>query len=260
VREARHSLAVIMTGLVGTAWLSLYAWEQSPYGRYLDHGRWTDLGWTASICRVLPGGDWVVPAALYGGGWMLMTAAMMLPSITPLLRRFDRLTAGRGDRATLMGCLIAGYLLAWFGFGLAAHALDLAVQAAVRVSPWLQFNAWVVGAGVLAAAGLFQFSALKHHCVARCRTPVGFLVRHWTGRAPRRDALLLGLDHGVFCVGCCWALMLLMFVVGTGNFGWMLALGAVMAIEKNAVWGRWLSTPLGAALLVWAAVIVVANA
>lgn len=108
-------------------------------------------------------------------------------------------------------------------------------------------------------AGLFQFSRLKYHCLDKCRTPLGFIVQHWRGRAPRRDAFLLGAHHGVFCVGCCWAIMLLMFVVGTGNVGWMLVLGALMAIEKNTAWGRRLSLPLGFVLLAWAAVIAAVN-
>lgn len=258
VRE-RNWLVPIMGGLIGTAWIELLLWEQSPYGRYLDHGRWTDLGFAGAICRVLPGGDVLLPGLLYAGGWLLMSAAMMLPTVLPLLRRFDRLTAARNDRVELIALLIAGYLLVWLGFGVAAHLLDAALHVAVQRSVWLTFNAWVLGAGVLAIAGLFQFSRLKYHCLDRCRTPLSFIIQHWRGTAPRRNAFLLGMHHGVFCVGCCWAIMLLMFVVGTGNVGWMLALGAVMAIEKNAAWGRWLSQPLGLALLAGAAIIMVAN-
>src|SRR6516165_5135506 len=114
----------IMGGLLGTAWIALFLWDQSPYGRYLDHGRWTELGVAAAICRVLPGGDLLLPGLLYAGGWLLMLAAMMLPTTLPLLQRFDRLAAARGDRIELIALLIAGYLLVWLGFGLAAHLLD----------------------------------------------------------------------------------------------------------------------------------------
>jgi predicted metal-binding membrane protein len=112
---------------------------------------------------------------------------------------------------------------------------------------------------VLAGAGLFQFSRLKYHCLDRCRTPFGFVAQHWRGTAPLRRALRLGLDHGLYCVGCCWAIMLLMFIVGTGNVGWMLALGAVMAVEKNAPWGARLSRPLGAALIAGAGLLAGVN-
>jgi predicted metal-binding membrane protein len=159
----------------------------------------------------------------------------------------------------LLGLLTAGYLLAWAGFGLVAHLLDSALHAAARRSDWLIGNGWALGAAVLATAGLFQFSRLKYRCLDKCRAPYGFIAERWHGPHPRKSAWRLGLDHGLYCVGCCWALMLLMFVVGTGNVGWMLGLGAVMAVEKNLPWGRRLSRPLGAALLTTGALVAVAN-
>ena len=94
----------------------------------------------------------------------------------------------------------------------------------------------------------------------KCRAPLSFVVQHWRGGGEGGQALLLGAHHGAFCVGCCWALMLLMFAVGTGSLGWMLALGAVMAIEKNLPWGRHFSAPLGAVLLSWGTLIVLNHA
>ena len=249
----RSTFLPIMGGLVVLAWFTLWIWEQSPYGRYLDHGDWTQIGLAASICRALPAGEVLVPALLYVGGWMLMCAAMMLPTTFPLLEIFRRLTARRAERRRLMALLVAGYLGAWAAFGLAAHALDLALHAIAERSLWLTFNGWVLGGAVLAVAGLFQFSALKYRCLEKCRAPLGFALAHWRGGYAPSDALKLGLHHGIYCVGCCWALMLLMFVVGTGNVGWMLLLGAVMAVEKNLSWGRRLSPVLGVGLLAWAA-------
>jgi predicted metal-binding membrane protein len=104
-------------------------------------------------------------------------------------------------------------------------------------------------------AGGFQFSALKYHCLDKCRTALSFVIEHWRGHGTRRQALLLGMHHGPFCVGCCWAIMLLMFVVGPGNVGWMMMLGAAMALEKNAPWGRRLSAPLGLGLLLWSSML-----
>jgi predicted metal-binding membrane protein len=250
----------IMGGLIGMAWVALLLWEQTPYGRYLDHGRWTDIGFAAAICRVLPAGQVLLPTLLYAGGWLLMLAAMMLPTTLPLLQRFHLMVGARSDRAGLLGLLIGGYMLAWAGFGVAAHVLDLVLHMIVRqATTWALSHGWLIGAAVLLIAGGFQFTRLKYRCLDRCRTPLGFIIAHWRGLRPRREAFLLGVDHGVFCVGCCWAIMLLMFVVGTGNVGWMLGLGAVMALEKNAAWGRRLSQPLGAALIGWAGLIVVAN-
>jgi len=104
---------------------------------------------------------------------------------------------------------------------------------------------------VLLLAGAYQFTPLKYRCLEKCRSPLSFVIEHWQGRNHRQQAFRLGFDHGLFCVGCCWALMLLMFVVGTTNLGWMLILAAVMALEKNTRWGRMLSAPLGMALLSW---------
>ncbi|MDX1489490.1 MAG: DUF2182 domain-containing protein, partial [Acidiferrobacterales bacterium] len=242
----------VMLGLIGLSWATLFLWEASPYGRYLDHGNWTEIGIAATICTVLPQGEILLPLLLYSGGWLLMSTAMMLPTTLPLLAVFRRLVMGRSDASSLVALVITGYLLAWAGFGVAAHLLDSALNVLVRENLWLTFNGWLLGAAVLALAGAFQFSRLKHQCLTLCRTPFSFVVSHWHGVAPRRESLWLGLSHGAFCVGCCWALMLLMFVVGTGSVGWMLALGAVMALEKNLTSGwmaRHLGTMIGIALL-----------
>jgi predicted metal-binding membrane protein len=259
MRAARHRsvFGPLVGVLIAGAWVTLWIWAASPYGRYLDHGGWLQVGLGGSLCRALPAGETFLPAAIYIGGWLLMTTAMMLPTALPLLEIVERVTAARPDRAQLVGLVIAGYLAVWSGFGLLAHLADSALHALADQSAWLTFNGWLVAAGVLALAGLFQFSALKYRCLEQCRTPLSFVVRHWRGRAERRQALLLGAHHGLFCVGCCWALMLLMFVVGMGNVGWMLLLGAVMAAEKNLAWGRRLSAPLGLALLAcWAWLVV----
>ena len=257
--DRRAIFYALMAGLVASAWVTLWFWSNSPYGRYLDHGRWTDFGLAAAICRAVPAGDVVVPALLYAAGWLLMIAAMMLPTTLPVLEIFRRITAGRRDAGRLVGLVVTGYVLVWFGFGVAAHAVDWLLHAAAERIFWLVLNGWVVGVAVLATAGLFQFSTLKYRCLDKCRTPLGFVVERWRGRAPAREALRLGIGHGAFCVGCCWALMLLMFVVGTGSVGWMLALSAVMAAEKNLPGGQRLSTPLGAALIAEAGVVLLLN-
>jgi predicted metal-binding membrane protein len=255
--EPRRAFLPLIGGLIALAWLTLFVWELSPYGRYLDHGQWTNLGLAAYLCQVLPAGSVVLPALLYVGGWVLMTVAMMLPTMLPLLGIFSRLVKERPDRDQLLALVIVGYLSIWLAFGLAAHAIDFLLHALVVAVPWLTFNGWIIGAVVLAVAGIFQFSTLKYRCLDKCRAPFSFVNEHWRARAAHRQSFLLGLHHGLFCVGCCWAIMLLMFVVGTGSVGWMLVVGAVMAIEKNVSWGRRLSAPLGVALLGCASVIVV---
>jgi len=114
---------------------------------------------------------------------------------------------------------------------------------------------WLIGAATLLMVVAFQFSRLKYLCLDKCSAPLSFVPEYWRGRDERRNAFLLGIHHGLFCVGCCWALMLLMFAIGVGNVAWMLVLGAVMAAEKNLPWGRKLSAPLGVALIGWGGVI-----
>ncbi len=258
-RWRAHGFVFVALPLIALAWAALWLWAGSPYGRYLDHGRWTEIGFAAGICSALPAGDVLLPGLLYVGGWLLMTAAMMLPTTLPLLEIVARISARRHDGRLLLGLVVAGYLAVWSLFGLIAHLADLGLHALVPQSPWLTFNGWALGAAVLALAGLFQFSGLKRRCLDACRTPMTFVVQHWRGARQRRQALLLGAHHGLYCVGCCWALMLLMFVVGTGSVGWMLLLGAAMAAEKNLAWGRRLSAPLGIGLLAWSAAIVLAE-
>jgi predicted metal-binding membrane protein len=249
----RDVLVPLLGGMVALAWLALYAWSRTPYGRYLDH---SDL---ALVCSV-GGADGLARAALYIGGFLLMIAAMMLPTTLPLIAIFRRMTRERHDRATLVALLVAGYVGVWLAFGIVAHALDLGVHALAADRFWLQANAWVVGAALLAIAGAFQFTRAKYRCLDQCRQPLSFVLQHWRGGGARAQALALGAHHGAYCVGCCWALMLLMFGVGSGNVGWMLAIGAVMALEKNASWGRRLAAPLGFALLALGAFVVLQNA
>jgi predicted metal-binding membrane protein len=249
VAAHRSLFLPLMGSLVVFAWATLWIWEQSPYGRYLNHGQWSDLSTIASLCRAVPGGEVIVPLVLYVGGWTLMSAAMMLPTTFPLLEAFRRLTARRDDRRRLVALLIGGYLAAWGLFGLVAHVADWLLLELLQTSDWLTFNGWAIGASVFALAGLFQFSSLKYRCLDKCRSPLSFVLEHWRGHNHAYYAARLGLRHGAYCVGCCWALMLLMFALGTGSLGWMLLLGGIMAVEKNMPWGRHLSAPLGTALV-----------
>lgn len=228
----------LMLALVVVAWLSLEVWGRSPYHRYLHHQSIDSADTGQGVGLLL----------VFVVGWTLMTIAMMLPTSLPLMSLFQRMTASRPDGARLVALLLAGYLAVWAGFGLVAHGLDLALHQVANRLPLLERNAWAVAAGILLVAGVYQFTPLKYHCLEKCRSPRSFIAGRWRGRDERRQSFLLGVQHGVFCVGCCWSLMLLMFLVGMGSVFWMLLLGGVMAIEKNMPWGRRLSAPLGAGL------------
>jgi predicted metal-binding membrane protein len=232
--------------LVLAAWAALAVWDASPYAGLLDHRGAADSALAAPL-----------RAVLFVAGWTLMTVAMMLPSSLPLVNLFRAITQRRPDRGRLLLLLLLGYLGVWAYFGLFAYFGDGALHAAVDGQPLLRDQAGRIGAALLLLAGLYQFMPLKQVCLEKCRSPRLFLLQHWSGRRPAWDALRLGARHGLFCLGCCWTLMLLMFAVGGANLGWMLALGSLMAAERTTRWGRRLTHPLGAVLAGWAALYLV---
>ena len=224
--------------LVALAWASLWVWGKSPYGRFLDHESLTEVS-----------GDDVGQLIFFVAGWTLMVFAMMLPTSLPLISLFHRMTQDRLRQIRLIVLLITGYLAVWVWFGVLVHLADLGVHEASEQIGWLDSNNWVIGASTLVLAGVYQFTPLKYHCLDKCRSPFSFIAGRWSGGNEVVQSFRLGLDHGVFCLGCCWSLMLLMFGVGAGNLGWMFLLGGVMAAEKNVPWGRRLITPLGLILI-----------
>ena len=176
--DARRLGAALVAFLVLPAWALLALWSASPWRGYVDHGGWGDSAALAPLCSAVPGGGILVPALATAAACLLMIAAMMVPTVLPLVATFRRLVAGRPDAGRLVAAVLSGYVAAWLAFGLAAHAADAGIRAAAAASPWLVEHAWAVGAGVLALAGAFQFSALKYRCLDRCRTPFGFLNSH----------------------------------------------------------------------------------
>lgn len=239
--QSRVPFLAVMSGLVGLAWLSLWLWDRSPYGRYLDHDQLGSLS--------LADGPLVM--TLFVAGWTLMVVAMMLPTTLPLVTLFRGIVRRQPNAGRLVTLLLLGYLTVWALFGIAVHAGDWGLHQVVDRSSWLTANAWIIASGTLVFAGIYQFTSLKYRCLDQCRSPMSFIVGHWHGRSRYRESLRIGLHHGLYCLGCCWTLMLLMFAVGMGSLAWMLLLGVVMAIEKNLPWGRHLSHPLGIGLLGW---------
>ena len=241
--DNRRYFAPLLLALIAIAWLALIVWGQSPYARFLSHEELGDvsIGLNAEGLGI---------ALVFVAGWTVMTFAMMLPTSLPLIMMFEKVVRQRSERTTLVVLLLAGYVGIWTLFGAAAHTGDRAVHASVSEFHWLEDNSYGIGAATLILAGAYQFTPLKYMCLDKCRSPLSFITEHWHGGNERMQALRLGIHHGLFCVGCCWSLMLLMFAVGVGNVGVMLLLGAVMAVEKNMPWGRQLSAPLGVVLVV----------
>jgi predicted metal-binding membrane protein len=191
-------------------------------------------------------------AVLIFAMWWVMMVAMMLPSAAPMLLLFARVN--RKDRSAgaplVPTALFAGgYLLGWGGFCAVAAALQWGLESARLLSPMLvTTNRWL-GAGILIAAGLSQFTPLKAMCLRRCRTPLGFLLGNW--RSGRLGALRMGLEHGAFCLGCCWFLMALLFFGGVMNLYWIAGLAVFVLLEKTVPLGHWLGRLAGAVLVAW---------
>ena len=190
--------------------------------------------------------------------WAVMSVAMMLPTALPMVMLFSRFWEGRHPniesvKPTLL--LVLGYLMVWIGFGFIAALVQLWLEHLELVTPVMgKMNSPIVGGLVLIGAGLFQLTPLKTACLSKCRTPMMFLNTRW--REGRSGSFIMGLDHGTFCLGCCWALMLVMFVAGVMNLFWMAALAALMLAEKIVPKGDMLAKLTGWGLLAGGALMI----
>lgn len=194
------------------------------------HGRaGAEADWLAALGMAAPGHTGFATLAAM---WVLMGAAMMLPTAAPAIDIYVRLSRRiEARRAAHVSALASGYLAAWTGFSVVAAGGQVALAAAIGTgAPDLPRGA--LAGGLLLLAGLYQLTPLKQACLTKCRNPLAFFVSHW--RDGVAGAARMGLHHGAICVGCCWALMGLMFLFGAANLAWMAVLGLVMLLEKTA--------------------------
>ena len=184
--------------------------------------------------------------------WIIMMAAMMLPSAAPMILLHNTMTRRRreqgGDPAST-GVFAFGYLVTWAVFGLLATSLQWALAAKTLLSPEMATTNAAVAGSILIAAGIYQWTPLKQSCLRRCRSPLDFVLRYW--REGTWGSLSMGIRHGAFCVGCCWMLMLLLFVGGVMNLLWVAGLTLFVLIEKIAPGGHWIGRAAGIALVAW---------
>jgi predicted metal-binding membrane protein len=181
--------------------------------------------------------------------WVVMMVGMMTGSAAPVLLLFARGRAGReASGGTLpVLCFGSGYLAAWVGFSAAAALAQWALHHAALLSPMMAASSPRLGGAILAAAGIYQLTPLKSACLTHCRSPLGFLMGHW--RDGSAGAFRMGLRHGIYCVGCCWALMLLLFAGGVMNLWVIVALTIVVLVEKLAPFGAYTTRLTGVALI-----------
>ncbi len=249
----RRDRAIVLTGLgavIVISWLYLLSGagmqpgslEMTPGGSGAGMALMHTATWTADY------------AVLMFFMWWIMMVAMMLPSAAPTILLHALVYRKQAERLgphVPTGFFALGYLAAWAGFSLAAVALQWGLEKLDLLSPMMATTSAMLGGAVLAAAGLYQLTPLKHACLRHCRSPVHFLSQRW--RNGRAGALAMGLEHGAYCLGCCWMLMGLLFVGGVMNLYWIVGLAAYVLIEKLTPVGHWVGSAVGVGLVLWGA-------
>ena len=185
--------------------------------------------------------------------WAVMMVGMMAPSAAPMILMYARVgRQGRmvGKPLAATGWFASGYFLAWIGFSLAATLIQWLLERKALLDPRMASASNTLAAVVLIAAGVYQWTPLKNVCLTQCQTPLGFLMRHGGFRSDVPGCVGLGLRHGAYCVGCCWVLMALLFVVGVMNVLWIALLALLVLLEKLTPWGRWVARAAGGACVV----------
>ncbi len=236
---------IVLFALILSAWVIL--WLMSAPADLRDASRVFGADFWIALCTATPD--------MAGFGrmvfmWALMSAAMMAPTALPAFATYEEL-AETGAKAQLSH-LVTGYLVVWVGFSFVAAAMQMMFFQAELISQFGDSRSAALSVGLLAVAGIYQFTPLKEACLSKCRAPMMFFLQHFDEGGFRN-----GLRLGAVCLGCCWALMLLGFVGGLMNLGFMALAMVLMVLEKLPDIGRWLTRPLGGALLCGAAWIAV---
>ena len=184
--------------------------------------------------------------------WAIMMVAMMLPGAAPMLLLFSSVARARHSplrRMLLSGTFALGYVAVWSAFSVAAVVLQYTLERAALLSPMMQTTSTLMAGAVLVAAGVYQWTPLKQACLRHCRSPLEFVLMHW--REGLDGVFLMGLRHGAYCLGCCWMLMLLLFVGGVMSLAWIAGLALLVLAEKLLPAGTWVGRATGAVLVLW---------
>ena len=243
-RTGRFAPLAVVTALVALAtgcWILLVQ-SEAVMTTMQGEGLLMDLA--TAMMRPAATAPYVAASALM---WVVMMAAMMTPAVLPMVVMFSRLD--RGDGRVDATVFAGGYLLVWAGFALLATALQWTLHRAALLHGHVLAAGPALAGTLLIAAGLYQFTPLKTACLAHCQSPLGFLMSRW--RDGVAGALRMGARHGTYCLGCCWALMLLMFVYGVMSAAAMAALTLFILAERLVPAGPWSAKLPGAALVAW---------
>jgi len=197
------------------------------------------------------GGD----LALMWTMWAVMMAAMMIPSAVPMISTYSTTISSKNTNLNGSTPLfVVGYLAAWSSFAAIATTAQWLLHDAALVDAMGASMNGFLGGVILVGAGGYQFTSVKNACLNQCKTPIGFLLNEW--REGPRGAVVMGLRHGTFCIGCCWALMAMLFVLGVMNLWWIAAVAAIVLVEK-LIASSTLTRALGAVLAVWGTALII---
>lgn len=197
-------------------------------------------------------------APLFIGNWMAMMVAMMFPTAAPMILTFARIHAGRrqhGQSFVPTWIFVGGYMVVWTVFGVLAYAVAMGAEALAAHSMWLTEYAPRLGGGVLMVAGLYQLSPLKATCLSKCRTPLGFILNSW--HDGYTGAFRMGVEHGVYCLGCCWLLFVILFPLGVMNVAAMAVITLLIFAEKSLLISRHISRIAAAALIAYGVLVMI---
>ena len=184
--------------------------------------------------------------------WLVMMIAMMTPAVAPLILIFATVNRQRKQQNRPFvntAYLMTGYFLVWAAFSLAATSLQWLLQQISLLNPEMKTTSKILGSVILMATGIFQFTTLKHSCLQYCRTPIEFVHRHW--KEGKQGALRMGIQNGFYCLGCCWMLMVLLFVAGIMNLLWVAVIALFVLIEKISSRTKWISYVAGVVLILY---------
>jgi len=234
---------IVLGGLAG---ITALAWAYVGYLAW-DMGR-MDMSMDMAMPHMQTWG--VLDLGLLCVMWAVMMVAMMVPSAAPMLLMFTTINRRRRTQQPYVPTTIflAGYLLVWTGFSVLAMLAQWGLHSTALLSSMMVSTSPLLGGFVLLVAGSFQWTPLKYTCLTRCRSPLGFLMTDW--REGHRGALIMGLRHGMYCVGCCWFLMALLFVAGVMNLLWVAAIAAFVLVEKVVPRGDLVGRIAGGGLVV----------
>ncbi|MCL5962444.1 MAG: DUF2182 domain-containing protein [Chloroflexi bacterium] len=199
---------------------------------------------------------WILEAGLFVASWTLMAVAMMFPSVAPTVLTYSSVSCRQrasGISTVPTWIFVSGYVVAWMSLGIIAYIFNFSLGLSLSGHPLIHTYGVVVGGSILIFAGLYQFGPLKRLCLSYCRSPLNFLLKTWRNSA--RGVFWMGIQEGIYCIGCCWALMAVLFAVGAMNLAWMAILALVMFLEKGVPYGVEVSKVVGV-LLVGAGLIV----